>query len=385
MPRLSLYSENKRNDYKYFDRIVREQLDVGGTTVNVHKYLGSGDDVTDEDSVTRIQDLLFLENRDRKYDPDVYSLRGHYTINDIDFDLSQFGLFMENDTLYIVFHINEMVQRLGRKIMSGDVLELPHLREFYPLDSTIPAALRRYYVVDDATRASEGYSPTWYPHLWRVKANPLVSGQEYQDLLNNINDDDDGLGGNDTDPLNDLLTTYNEQIEINDAIIEQAKADVSGAGYDTSEYYTVPLREDNDPNVSEYPTADSDQITTDSDHWTADNGFASPRQDGYSGYLTGDGIAPNGYPVTPAIEFPSNPSEGDYVLRLDYLPNRLFRYDGVKWIKIEDNVRQSYLPYEGNTLLGGFVSNNNTTTAQDGQTYTEKQYLNDMIKPKADE
>ena len=43
--------------------------------------------------------------------------------------------------------------------------------------------------------------------------------------------------------------------------------------------------------------------------------------------------------VTPGVSFPANPSEGDYALRLDYWPNRLFRYDGARWIKIEDSVR----------------------------------------------
>ena len=39
------------------------------------------------------QDLLFLEYRDRKYDQDIYTIRGVYNVQDIDFNLSQFGLF----------------------------------------------------------------------------------------------------------------------------------------------------------------------------------------------------------------------------------------------------------------------------------------------------
>ena len=48
-----------------------------------------------------------------------------------------------------------------------------------------------------------------------------------------------------------------------------------------------------------------------------------------------------GYPVTPATSFPQNSNIGDYVLRLDYKPNRLFRYDGKRWVKVEDAVRTS--------------------------------------------
>ena len=70
-----------------------------------------------------------MENRDRKYDPDVFELRGVYNVSDNDFDLTQFGLFLTNDTLFISFHINDMVERMGRRLMPGDVIELPHLRD----------------------------------------------------------------------------------------------------------------------------------------------------------------------------------------------------------------------------------------------------------------
>ena len=198
MPRISLWRENRSNDYKFFNDRAREQFTIGGTGINIHKYLGSenGDDTSPElpqysnQSEQNIQDLLFLENRDRIYDPDVYNLRGHYNVSDMDFDLSQFGLFLQNDTLFITFHLTDMIERIGRKLMPGDVLELPHLRDDWPLDDTVPYALRKYYVVQDATRAAEGYSPTWWPHLWRVKATPMVNSQEYKDILDNLTDED---------------------------------------------------------------------------------------------------------------------------------------------------------------------------------------------------
>jgi hypothetical protein len=51
------------------------------------------------DNPFQIEDLLFLENRNRKYSEDVYVLRGVYNVQDIDFNLSQFGLFLQNDTV----------------------------------------------------------------------------------------------------------------------------------------------------------------------------------------------------------------------------------------------------------------------------------------------
>lgn len=386
MPRLSLWRENKSSDYKFFNNRIREQFTIGGTGINVHKYLGSGTGGTAtpttpeyaSQSEQNIQDLLFLENRDRKYDPDIYSLRGHYNVNDMDFDLSQFGLFLQNDTLFITFHLTDMIERLGRKLMSGDVLELPHLRDDWPLDATVPFAIRKYYVIQDATKAAEGYSPTWWPHLWRVKATPLVNSQEYQDLINNLKDEETG------NPLGDLLSTYNKEIAINDAVIAQATLDVPEAGYDTSDLYTLPIQTNGSVNEYETVTADNIIVTTDNGKWTADKGLISPVRSAYDGYLTGDGLAPNGFAVQTGIAFPDNASEGDFVLRLDFYPNRLFRYNGAKWIRIEDDVRYSYLPENSKTQIGTFINNNREFTTRDGQTFTSKQKLSEAIKPKAD-
>ena len=86
MPRLSLYREEKQNDYRFFDRNISEQLTVGGTDLYIHKYLGPQDQGESVDfsqpqydalDPLNIQDLLFLENRDRKYAKDIYRLRGH--------------------------------------------------------------------------------------------------------------------------------------------------------------------------------------------------------------------------------------------------------------------------------------------------------------------
>ena len=41
MPRLSLYKPYKSNDFNFMDRNVREQFDIGGTAIHVHKYLRS--------------------------------------------------------------------------------------------------------------------------------------------------------------------------------------------------------------------------------------------------------------------------------------------------------------------------------------------------------
>ena len=107
MPRLSLYRPNRTNDYQFFDKTISEMFTVGGLDMYVHKYMGpatgdAGDNdatlpVYDQSNPLFIEDLLLLENRDRKYDQDVYVMRGVYRQQDIDFNLSQFGLFLNKD------------------------------------------------------------------------------------------------------------------------------------------------------------------------------------------------------------------------------------------------------------------------------------------------
>jgi hypothetical protein len=148
-----------------------------------------------------------MENRDRKYEPDVYISRGIYTMQDIDFNLQQFGFFLSNDNIMITFHLRGIVELLGRKLMAGDVLELPHLKDEYALGDDM-VALKRFYVVSDVARPASGYSQTWYPHLLRAKCEPLVDSQEYKQIL----DQDSGDGQN---SLRDILSTYNQNIAIN--------------------------------------------------------------------------------------------------------------------------------------------------------------------------
>lgn len=386
MPRLSMWRENRSNDYKFFNDRAREQFTIGGTGIHIHKYIGSdnGDGTSPElpqysnQSEQNIQDLLFLENRDRKYDENIYNLRGHYNVNDTDFDLSQFGLFLQNDTIFVTFHLTDMIERIGRKLMSGDVIELPHLRDDWPLDESVPYALRKYYVVQDASRASEGYSPTWHPHLWRIKCTPLVNAQEYKDIIDNAVDEE-------TDnPLGEILSTYNKEININNAVVNQALQDVPAAGYNTEDLYTLPTKPDDSVNVYNVPTADSDSIVSDSGKYTADLDVVTPTSSAYDGYLTGDGIPPNGFDVQTGISFPSDPDDGDFILRLDFYPNRLFRFDGNIWVKVEDNVRHSYIPNESKSQLGNFINNPGEFNTTDGRAFATKQALSSAIKPKAD-
>ena len=331
-------------------------------------------------SALNIQDLLYTENRDRKYDKDVYKMRGIYQRADQDFDLSQFGLFLQTGTLFMVFHLRDMVDIIGRKLLAGDVLEFQHLKDYDALNEDLPAALKRYYVVGDASFAAEGFSPTWWPHLWRVKLNPLVDSQEYKDILNNI-----AAGSGTTTPVGQVLSTYQTYLNINESIVAQAEFDVPESGYDTSAMYTLPTTENGQDPVGPPITADSTSIKSDNIHDSADIGVSSPLGK-IQGYLTGDGKAPNRLVTGAGIAFPVTASVGDYFLRLDYLPNRLFRFAGSHWAKVEDAIRTSITPGDTNNLTQrfSFVNNTNTYTNSEGQTMNELQPLSRALTPTAD-
>jgi hypothetical protein len=571
MPRLSLYRPNKQNDYRFFDRTISEELRVGGTDLYIHKYLGPQANTPSIDytqpeyaelSPTNIQDLLFLENRDRVYDPNIYRLRGHYNVQNLDFDLSQFGLFLNNDIVFITVHYNDMIDLVGRKLMVGDVLELPHLLDYNPLDEKIPTALKRFYQVTDANFASEGFSQTWYPHLWRIKCEPLVNSQEFSNILKEPTEQDNYLGDWDTTKvyppgytinfgdkiyesisevpagvsppnsiywqevengsLADILSTYNKNIAINNANLEEAKRLLPKSGYDTSNLYIVPTygvyssdgvlsgkyaqpappidviistssqgaptpiidiftstQYINDapyiripsatvgliwtqildaafPGIPSAPVLNPNEatpsnttlmmsafsiapeltdggsgavsadyaLTIDSmttingPYGTSDNTYAlsdanleapgftgtvsqqmdwradadprfqyiarsSPRSFGYSaGYLTGAGLdnIPNGFPSGAGISFPQNPTVGEYFLRIDYLPQILYRWDGQLWIRISENVRTE-TAFIGNdeSQTASFINNSNVTVTTSGTSIPQKQALSTIL------
>ena len=384
MPRLSLYKPERGNDFEFLDRQILEMFTVGGTDMFVHKYLGPKNPDTEDatadqpqyDAVahTNIQDLLFLENRDRKYDKDVYTMRGIYNVQDVDFDLSQFGLFLQNDTLMLTIHIRSSVKTLGRKIMPGDVIELPHLRDEYA-QNDMAVALKRFYVVEDVNRASEGFTQTWYPHLYRLKLKQILDSQEYKDILD-LPAEEDAPGGS---TLRNLLSTYEKEMQINNAVVAQAEADAPKSGYDTSHLFTLQVKN----GETELVTVDSSDIDV-SDGISVDKIMVPPEKNGYQGYLLGDGLPPNGEVFGHGISFPIEPSTHDYFLRTDFLPNRLFKYDGTRWIKLEDGVRMALSNTNTkSTLKGGFV-NNTTSNTIGGEAVQERQSLSKALKAKPD-
>jgi len=355
--------------------------------------------------------------------------------------------------LFVTFHINDTIKKLGRKIIAGDVIELPHLKDDHGIND-LQFALKRFYVIEDVNRAAEGFSALWYPHLYRAKCVPLVDSQEFKDILDNIANEEDYQGawnpeiqyqpndvvlGSDgekyivkepvtgidptstqgptyyrpADSLRDLMSTYEKEMQITEAVLNQAEADAPQAGYDTQRFYTLQSDADGkaeiisaDLDTQLIPTTDSqgNELLDENGEpiymdYRADTVYASPEESAYNGYLTDDAIPENGAPFSSGISFPLNPVDGQFALRTDYLPNRLFRFDGARWIKLEDDVRMTISNLGSSDVAPGarfegkearanqkstFINNTNTNTIN-GKEITEKQSLSQALKPKADE
>lgn len=361
MPRLSLWNSGRKgNDYKFFDRQISEMFNVGGTIVLVHKYIGPLNADGTAASVTTIQDPLFVENRDRSYDPVPIPLYGVYNVQDAEFDLRQFGLFLDNDTLFLSFHYNDMIMQFGRKIISGDVLELPHLRDNYMLDDG--PSLNKYYLVTDANRSSEGYSPTWWQHVWRVKVSPMPNSQEFSDILDNPSEDQYGgittpVGGTTGDG-----TTYPLLVGLNEQIDAAAKANVPKRNFETQQFYVM-LSQPN--GAGGYTNGDE---TCGQNPWI----------------FAGDGIPPDGAALAGSgTAFPTNPTDGEYFLRTDYEPHVLFRYRTNTWTQQELDYRKADWSM-AHRILETFIDNDRTTTYDDRTVHPEKVALSKAIRPSAD-
>lgn len=357
MPRIGAWNSGRKgNDYRFIDRVASEWFGAG-TAAYVHLYLGTHDQreppgVGDPPlapiaiNERSIQDVLFLENRDRKYSDVVYELRTAYNIQDSDFDLKQFGLFLTGDTIFLPFHHNDMVALLGRRIMPGDVIELPHLRDERPNDPDAKA-INKFYVVEDANFASDGYSATWFAHVWRARVKPMTDAQEYRDILDKQAKNPLGF---DQGRLGDLMSTVGTELGINEQVVDQAKANFLRRNFETQQFWVV-----------------SGTETTGQNPWI----------------YAGDGIPPNGAVlVGSGAMFPAQPDEGDYYLRTDYAPHALFKREGGAWRMQELAYRDEWSA--AHRVLWDFLSNTENLAFEDGTILPRKGALSKAVRPRAD-
>ncbi len=277
-----MYNGQHDEEYHLMDSLVEEQYLIGGVTAWLYAYQGpkgnnGSEDATKPDydalgsKITDIGNYVWMETSDRSYSVDAVELPVVYQTKDASMEMQIPGLFLF-ETMEITMPYTLMVQRLGRKVMKGDVLELANLRDTHLLDEDSDA-INRFYVVHDAFKSGDGYSHTWFHHIWKLRVVPMTDSPEFRDLL--------GDGSNEYDLVNSMSTRQRE-LDIMDLIVGQADSEVPYMHFDNEHIHearTLP-----------------DETNT-----------------------------PSGY------SYPANPSNGDYFIKKT-LPE-LYEYDE-KWIEI---------------------------------------------------
>lgn len=387
MPRLSLWNPVKGTDYNYIDRAIGENFRIAGDGILVHRYIGPTTDAAGntDTSLTTIQDVLFLQNNNRKYDPNVIELKGHHTPQDVTFDLSQFGVFLSSDVIRVTFHNNDMLDSLGRKLIAGDVLEFPSYKDVPIFDNAV--GINRYYVVQSAMYAAAGYGQKWFPHIWLITAKLMTASTEFSEIIDQAatgqtaggvgqgigimppgftdTADADGNPGTGANPnITASLDLFCQIIGLTDQVVAEAECN---AFFDPKFFESANL-------------------------------YIYLDEKGYpiigSNYFSGDGAPPNlstdnsqnlvpaGPLVGAGISFPPGMTDGQYYLRIDYYPERLFQKQGNCFKLIEENVLKIWTAY--NRVLDTFIDNNNDTTFSDGTVIPEKVAISQALRQKVD-
>ena len=389
MPKISLWNPQKSADYEFVDRTVSENYQIGGDGILVHKFLGPTTDSTGNTntSLTTIQDVLFLSNNNRIYDPNLVELKGHHVPQDVNYDLSQFGVFLSSDVIRVSFHNNDMLDALGRKLIAGDVLEFPSYRDIPIFDNAV--GINRFYVVQDALYLAAGYGQKWYPHIWLVRAKLMPASTEFSEITDQAatgqaaggvgqsigimppgftdTSDSDGNPGTGANPnITNSLNLFCQIIGITDAVVMEAACN---AFFDPKFFESANLYIYIDPNTG-YPILGS---------FTFFSGDGAPPNQS-TDYCAD--LEPAGPLVGVGINFPPDMQDGQYYLRIDYFPERLFQKQGNVFKLIEVNVLKNWTAY--NRVLDTFIDNNRDTTLPNGVVVPEKQALSQIIHQKVD-
>lgn len=248
-----MWKKGRTNDYKFIDSAIAEQYNIGGVDMWLYAYVGpsiptdkkddlsyGGDYTSGNSAVSSIGDLIFGDSPSRKYNLEAITLSCVYQVQEATPDLKIPGLFFNFNTMDITLHYNTMMQRLGRKIMPGDVIELPNLRDFDVIGKD--SGLNRFYVVQDSFRTSEGYSATWQHHIFKLRVKPLTDSPEYSNLLNNNNfpdnpDDPNNGNGNSSSTGGSPNSSYDNEMNIMNRIIMQADDEVPYINYNNEHLY----------------------------------------------------------------------------------------------------------------------------------------------------
>ncbi len=278
-------------------------------------------------NINNIQDKIFLENRDRDYDEYSVEVKGTYTPPDIQSFQSKFGmsgLFGGGDTYSIEVSFKDIITKLGRPLVIGDIINLPSETQYSP--SLKP--IYKYLEITNVAWSTNGYTANWKPTLQRILAEPLTASQETQDILGKLTVDVDSTGLADLDN-GDNSKAYQDMADIDQTIKADANTAVPERGEDFAE--VTKFSDDVYEWASQYPNLDMKKF----DRNVSVFGI--------------DALPPNGLSYTQGDDFPLAPKNGDYH-RLTYtqinntIPARLYKYSIAKsrWIYLATDRREEH-------------------------------------------
>ncbi len=325
---------NQTKNSRFLSKLMKNHLEMAGVWCNIYRFRGtfaqdsdalgirqddnnspvpveeSGQEPLDVGSFMGIQDPILNENRDREYDFDeIPVIKGVYTVSQNELEYARFGLALANDILTMEFHTETMERDLERRMIPGDVIELPHLREV-GIDGRVA---NRWYEVASIVWSPTGYDPMYARHISAVILKPLRHQQEFIDLFERV----DEYGKT----LADQMSNREAMMTITESNQELADEHANTTWFDTTYMYFDP------DNIQRKPY-----------RWNED---AKPD---------------NGMPVGQGIEFPYNPKDGDWFIRVDFDPNRLFRFQQNKWKMREKDIKREWQPYNWVVKLREFMS-----------------------------
>jgi hypothetical protein len=332
------YDDRPSKDSSFVSGLVREHIEIGGVVVYIWLLKGFFDQtrsdgskpVIDEALNDEIQDAILMETRDRRYADDAILARAAFRVSESQLDFARYGQLLSTDVLQLEFHRTSMETVCGRRLVPGDVIETPHYRDI----GTDGRPMNRYYAVESIIRSPTGWDASYENHISAVTARPIKDAQEFIDLMERK----DKTGA-----------SIQQQISQRDAL-EQLTGKIQNAAMEQA--YTT--------------------------WWDTTIIYVDPETQIVEKF-TDDGVPPNGLPVTNVSSFPLSPTEGDYVLRIDMVPRKLYRYNGTKWVLKEIDRKRQWGTYNWTAKLAQFATDQ--TEEMDSRPWEYKS-IHDLATPR---
>ena len=268
-----------------------------------------------------IQDTILMENRDRDYANSSIQIKVAYQPIEAVSDLSKFG-FQVADMYTFTTTFADMVAKLGRPIVVGDVIEIPGEIQY---DHNL-RPVRKFLEVNDVGWAADGFTTAWKPILYKFSGQQLIPSQEHRDIFGTVD---------------------TQKYVVDD-----------GSFFDGIEQIqTAPLT------ITEKNAVDSEKLVPETGTNVRESASGRNRfnnKDSYDGdgLYVQDGLPPNGLPYDEGFKLPdvAGLQDGAY-FRLNYapelnIPARLYKFSirKNKWIYVETDRRATVSSHKPSQL-----------------------------------